>query len=85
MRYKLVKGRRRKASDLDNPVQAAGAARGRDGARPVSTTPAMQPRSGLNCFAVRDGEAVHAPSCAFVLHGVIQIRRLPASGFQPLN
>jgi hypothetical protein len=56
---------RRKASYVDNPVQAEGAARG-------SAALSSQPRSGLNGYAVRGGGSVFAPSCAALARGYPQ-------------
>jgi hypothetical protein len=75
---KGLKARRRKVSNSDNPVQAAGAARG--------TAPVLppEPRSGSTPYGVERRDARPAPGCASGLYGVIHAGRLPASGFQPL-
>ncbi|MDR1336015.1 MAG: hypothetical protein LBK22_04210, partial [Tannerella sp.] len=51
-----LKARRRKASDMDNPVQAAGAARGTASALPP------EPRSGSTPYGVERRDVRPAPS-----------------------
>jgi hypothetical protein len=70
--------RRRQASNLDNPVQAAGAARGGYG------SPDARTAKQFNCFAVVDEGCAPfpelPPSLRSGLHGVIHVRRHTASG-----
>jgi hypothetical protein len=56
-------GRTPEAFNVDNPLQAAGAARGED----ALSSP--QPRSGLNCYAVLGGGGDLTPSCATLARG----------------
>jgi hypothetical protein len=55
--------RRRMASNMDNPVQAAGAARG-------NGAPAARTAEQFNCFAVADVLTALTPGCPFTSFGV---------------
>ncbi|MDR1336458.1 MAG: hypothetical protein LBK22_06485 [Tannerella sp.] len=65
------------ASDMDNPVQAAGAARG-GGAPAAGTASQFNPLRG--CLSVDCAHPGLPPSLRSGLHGVIHIERHPASG-----